>query len=160
MRRAGPMARPFAPSSSPSPAMPPMHSQPLLFPTEFLRGTPPDFPPLPLFLFLPRSFQDFPFLGQPIGATFRFALIDAFSQPLLFIPLFLFLPFHHISGILIDESPPRKVGKLYCYLSHGIPSFSPLIHPPSHDPTNIFFLLIPLLFLLHRDLDDFRIRPP
>lgn len=110
-------------------------------------------PPIPLLTSqFPRL--SFPRPANRSNVSFRFdrCFLPASSfHP--FIPFSSFSPY--FSGILIDESPPRKVGKLYCYLSHGIPSFSPLIHPPPHDPTNIFFLLIPLLFLLHRDLDDF-----
>lgn len=169
---------------------PPMHSQPLLFPhcllpTEFLRRTPPDFPsrsnhhpPLLPFRFLPRSFQDFLFL-QPIGATFRFTLFDAFSQLLLF-TFFLLLSFTSFLGPF----------------SPIIPLSFPPAHPSSHWSTNLltprkfqnfiysffFFFYLPLWSIpllstqasiqlifssspsffftpSFRELGDFRIRP-
>lgn len=105
------MARPFSPSSSLPPATAdalaasPLSTPPLA-PTEFLRqNPPPDFPSRsnhhpPPFRFLPRSFQDFPFL-QPSQSepTFRFTLFNPFSQLLLFIPLSSFFFFFYVISL-------------------------------------------------------------
>lgn len=112
MRRAGPIARPFSPSSSLPPATAdalaasPLSTPPLA-PTEFLRqNPPPDFPSRsnpPPFRFLPRSFQDFPFLqSSQSEPTFRFTLFDPFSQLLLsFHPsvFFFFLFFFYVISL-------------------------------------------------------------
>lgn len=135
------MARPFSPSSSLSPAtadalaasplstLPLAHRIPSQNSPGFSFSIELHHPPLPPFRFLPRSFQDFLFL-QPIGATFRFTLFDAFSQLLLFTffssSFFYVISrsvlFNHPSLFpscpsfvsLIDESPyTEKISELY-----------------------------------------------
>lgn len=180
MRRAGPMARPFASILLSFSCNRRCNSQPLLFPHRELPlllhripfVLPPDFPSRSSqppssphsYLAVPKTFL---LLGQPIGASFRFTLIDAFSQMLLlllFIPfVFSFFPFFYVISFQsphpIDTSPYilRENCRLYRLRPQNSFFFSipspPTRFQPVFSPPIISFFCIRELF---RELDSGR----
>lgn len=163
------MARPFASILLSFSCNRRCNSQPLLFPHRELPlllhripfVLPPDFPSRSSqppssphsYLAVPKTFL---LLGQPIGASFRFTLIDAFSQMLLlllFIPfVFSFFPFFYVISFQsphpIDTSPYILRENCRLYRLRPQNSFF-FFHSFASDPFPTRFLFPHHFFFLH-----------